>query len=87
MEEVTAGVTMNATMANAMDTNPPVPKMISRRTWESVGAIMDGEGPTAALSNVVMSTHVANMANVAMTSVNVTTAGQVMIAMTKLSTM
>jgi len=54
---------------------------------EDVGAMMDGEGPTAALSNVVMSPHVANMANVAMTSVNVTTAGPVMIAMMKLSTM
>ncbi len=54
---------------------------------EGVGAMMDGEIAFAIISNVVMSPHVANMANVAMTSVNVTTAGPVTIAMMKLSTM
>jgi len=83
-----ARMTMIATMVNAMDTSPLVPTvMIHPWNSESVGARMDGKGPTAPLSDVAMSTHVANMANVAMTSVNVTTAGQVMIAMTKLSTL
>jgi len=54
---------------------------------EGVGAMMDGEIAFARICNVVMSPHVANMANVATMSVNVTTAGPVMIATTKLSTM
>ena len=53
---------------------------------EGVGAMMDGETSIAIICNVVMSPHVANMAHVAMMNAIVTTAGPVMIAMTKLST-
>ena len=79
MEEVIASMikTLQTELATTMAT----------AITEDVDAMMDGEGPFARLSNVVMSPHVANMAHVAMTSAIVTTAGPVMIAMTKLSTL
>ena len=67
--------------------NKPTASTMATATAELAGVMMDGETSFAIISNVVMSPRVANMANVAMTSVNVTTAGPVMIAMMKLSTM
>ncbi len=71
-------------IAGAMDTSPPVPPIL--RPWDSVGTTMDGKDPSARLCDAVMLTHVANMANVAMTSVTVTMAVPVMIVMMKFIT-
>jgi hypothetical protein len=80
MEEVIAAMLQS-------EANKPTASAMATAITDLAGAMMDGETAFAILSNVVMSPHVANMAHVAMTSVIVTTAGPVMIAMTKLSTL